>query len=306
MTDIHRPKWYREGKTLVINSETCGINKDGHEQYLVDLETGVRRAEINDKLSEACEDVIMGKFDNSDVNFHLEKEINANDIYVPEYYDKTITKEIELLCQKDKNLSLMTFSELLEKKYIEIKKGHGSPSSDQRLGEIPYIKVSDLRAGTVNINPTNMIPAVLAKKFWRSNSSGLKSYDLISPERASKNIGEFCILMPWQENIVLTKEVIVIRATKEAPFNQFYLMWALSLSCVRRQWNRIIFMQTNREDVGSRMLEISIPIAKSQEYASKLSAPFYNFYTSFEKERNKFLKALRKSKFEHYIHLGDK
>ena len=57
----------------------------------------------------------MGKFDNSDVNFHLEKEINANDIYVPKYYDKTITKEIELLCQKDKNLSLMTFSELLEK-----------------------------------------------------------------------------------------------------------------------------------------------------------------------------------------------
>ncbi|UKA07766.1 hypothetical protein IHC92_17220 [Photobacterium damselae subsp. damselae] len=60
--------------------------------------------------------------------------------------------------------------------------GHGSPSSDQRLGTIPYIKVSDLRAGHVNINPTNMIPVDLAKKFWGGDDSGLKPYDLISPE----------------------------------------------------------------------------------------------------------------------------
>ena len=34
--------WVREGQVLVINSKTCGINKDGNELYRVDPETGER------------------------------------------------------------------------------------------------------------------------------------------------------------------------------------------------------------------------------------------------------------------------
>ena len=114
---------------------------------------------------------------------------------------------------------------LKNKKLIKIFGGHGSPSQDQRVGDVAYIKVSDLRAGHVNINPTNMIPLSLAKKYWRGKSSGLQAFDLISPERASKNIGEYCVLMPGQERIVLAKEVICIRALQNTPFDQFYLMW---------------------------------------------------------------------------------
>ena len=161
------------------------------------------------------------------------------------------------------NFELISLGELIEQKKIKCFKGHGSPSSDQRVGDIPYIKVSDIRAGQININPTNKIPLELAKKFWKGDESGLKAYDLISPERASKNIGEFSVLMPNQERIVLTKEVIVLRSlVQEMEFDQFYLMWAMSLELVRKQWNRVILMQTNREDVGERYKEILIPIAK--------------------------------------------
>lgn len=39
-----------------------------------------------------------------------------------------------------------------------VETGTGRPSKDQRTGSVPYIKVSDLRAGLVNINATNMVP----------------------------------------------------------------------------------------------------------------------------------------------------
>ncbi len=107
-----------------------------------------------------------------------------------------------------------------------------------------------------------MIPKALAEKFWGAKSSGLKAYDLVSPERASKNIGEFCILMPGQENAVLTEEIIIARTNTQL-FDQFYLLWALTLKEVVAQWERIVFMQTNREDVGKRMYEIQIPIPAS-------------------------------------------
>ncbi|PSL28346.1 hypothetical protein [Chitinophaga ginsengisoli] len=303
---MHRPSWYQEGSILIVNSATCGINKDGHEQYIVDPETGVRSINsINDKLAEACEQIKAGDFNNQDIIFYPELPAIEKDIFVPKYHDGSFNSEVVRLVESSDFFTLKTLGELLDSGEVEITNGHGSPSSDQRLGEVPYIKVSDLRAGAVNINPTNMIPVALAQQFWRGADSGLKPYDLISPERASKNIGEFCILMPGQQRVVLTKEVIVIRATANAPFSQFYLMWALSLSAVRKQWERIVFMQTNREDVGDRMLEIKIPYTDNREFAAQLSLPFKSYYECLESARRGFIRSLENSPYDHHIHLGE-
>jgi type I restriction enzyme M protein len=85
--------------------------------------------------------------------------------------------------------------------------------------------------------------------------------------------------MPGQEQIVLTKEVIGLRSKSDL-FDQFYLMWAMNLPVVRRQWERVIFMQTNREDVGDRFLEIEIPIPKSKEKSLSISKLYKTYYDS--------------------------
>lgn len=303
---MHKPSWYKDNEILIVNAKTCGINKDGHEQYVVDPETGDRsNDQINDTLGEACEQIKNGIYDNEEVLYCDEEIVVAKDIFVPKYYDKSVNEELEELLSSKEFLSSKTLGELIELEYISLTRGHGSPSSDQRLGEIPYIKVSDLRAGSVNINPTNMVPLALARQHWRGETSGLRSYDLLSPERASKNIGEFCVLMPGQENVVLTKEIIVMRATDLAPFDQFYLMWALSLTAVRKQWDRIVFMQTNREDVGKRVLEIRIPFPLISERADEISVPFKEYYTSIEAARRGFINQLNSSEFNYHIHLGE-
>ncbi|WP_254413216.1 hypothetical protein [Dyadobacter diqingensis] len=302
----HKPDWFRDNEILIINANTCGINKDGHEQYIVNPETGIRsNSDINDSLAEACDMIRIGMFNRSDIGYFPESDALEKDIYVPKYHDKGLNEEIQHLISDRNIFELKTLGELKASGIITVSNGHGSPSSDQRIGEIPYIKVSDLRAGSVNINPTNMIPSSLAKQFWRGEESGLKPYDLISPERASKNIGEFCVLMPGQQKVVLTKEVIVIRATELASFSQFYLMWALSLSAVRRQWERIVFMQTNREDVGNRLLEIMIPFPLSNETAERVAEPFKRYYESLENARAAFISSLSDSEFSHHIHLGE-
>lgn len=303
---MHKPTWFSNGSVLVINAKTCGINKDGKEQYLVNPETGIRSSsEIDDSLAECCDAIVNGEFNRKEI-FHQDyDEMIEKDAYVPKYFDHETLEGIENLVTSHKDLKLMSLGELLAKEYILVFGGHGSPSSDQRLGTIPYIKVSDLRAGHVNINPTNMVPLDLAKRFWGNDESGLEPYDLISPERASKNIGEFCVLMPGQENAVFTKEVIVIRAINKEVFDQFYLLWALSLNEVRAQWERIVFMQTNREDVGKRMFEIVIPVPENRDVADKYSAPFKEYYNSLEESRRAFIHSLQDSEFNHHIHLGE-
>ena len=36
MNKISQPKWFKDGKVLIINAPTCGINKDGNTQFQVD------------------------------------------------------------------------------------------------------------------------------------------------------------------------------------------------------------------------------------------------------------------------------
>jgi hypothetical protein len=81
----------------------------------------------------------------------------------------------------------------------------------------------------MNINPTNRVPRKIAERHWRGSDSGLQPFDLLSPERTSKNIGDFCVLLPGQERVLLTKEIIVIRRGPAAMFDAFYLLWALTL-----------------------------------------------------------------------------
>ena len=308
MNKISQPKWFKDGKVLIINAPTCGINKDGNTQFQVDEKTGERsETDIDDKLKDSvC--IFMEKqtidIECKYVSYLEEKVVIDSKVLVPQYHDKEIRQQIENAFSGNTNFELIPLGELIEQKKIKCFKGHGSPSSDQRVGDIPYIKVSDIRAGQININPTNKIPLELAKKFWKGDESGLKAYDLISPERASKNIGEFSVLMPNQERIVLTKEVIVLRSlVQEMEFDQFYLMWAMSLELVRKQWNRVILMQTNREDVGERYKEILIPIAKKKEIANSVSGYFRKYYLEQAELRRAFQSNLDMDEFKHSFYL---
>jgi hypothetical protein len=294
-----KPSWFKDGKVIVSNALTCGINKDGLEQFVVDVKTGKRSEEIDDKLQKDVQYIREGKRSGSVSEISI-KELATSQVYVPQYFDKSSIEEIKNAFKNKKEYELRTLGELAKEGLITLMGGHGSPSSDQRVGNVPYIKVSDLRAGQVNINPSNLIPLELARSFWPKGVSNLRRYDLVSPERASKNIGEFCVLMPGQENVVFTKEVIILRAAS-SEFDQFYLMWAMSLQHVRSQWNRIILMQTNREDVGDRFNEILIPIPKSKAIANRVSKPFRDYYLGLEKLRNDFSISLRNSGFKHHL-----
>ncbi|HEX8212574.1 MAG TPA: hypothetical protein VF584_20520 [Longimicrobium sp.] len=58
----------------------------------------------------------------------------------------------------------------MKSKAITVRGGHGSPSAGRRVGDVPYIKVSDLRAGFVNINPANRVPHAISASRMRAEA----------------------------------------------------------------------------------------------------------------------------------------
>jgi type I restriction enzyme M protein len=109
--------------------------------------------------------------------------------------------------------------------------------------------------------------------------------------------------MPGQEEVVVTKEVLVLRPGLNSSLDSFYLLWALSLKAVRDQWKRVVFMQTNREDVGKRYLEIEIPWTDDAAIAMERSTAFRDYYQGMEQLRRNFVRTLE-AEGEHHVFLG--
>lgn len=311
---VTKPSWFSDSTVMVSTAPSCGLTKGGRLLPLVDPETG-RRIQvqdpetgemvdaINDKLLEDMKALAAGK--ETDTLRFIDASLVSARTAVPAYYDRRYEEQFEHALTTDPELSgftSMTIGQMVANGLLEVRGGHGSPTQEQRVGDVPYIKVSDLRAGTVNINPTNRVPrSVAERQFWRGQSSGLAAFDLLCPERTSKNIGDFCVLMPGQEQLVVTKEVIVVRPGPNANFDPFYLLWAFTLQIVRNQWKRVIFMQTNREDVGKRYYEIRMPLPPSADVANSVSRHFRDYYLAMAEARRSLTDYLAESRKHHFF-----
>lgn len=312
---ISKPKWFKDDVVMVSTAPTCGLTKGGRLLPVIDPATGKRKQvkdpetqelidAVDDRLLEDAKALAVGKKTDT-LTFIPKSEVSLR-CAVPVYYDRRYGKAFRqaMKAEQFSGFTHAALGDLVEKGVIEVRNGHGSPSQDQRIGEVPYIKVSDLRAGLVNINPTNRVPLAVARQFWKGNSSGLRAFDLLCPERTSKNIGDFCILLPGQEQVVTTKEVIVLRPGPAANFDPFYLLWALTLKIVRDQWRRVVFMQTNREDVGARYLEIELPIPPDSKTATKVSAAFRDYYKTIASARENLIAYLNERSDHHFFVSG--
>lgn len=299
---VRKPSWFLDSNVLVSAAPTCGINKDGDELYVVDLSTGERTNQLDDSLYEDVQAAVAGETTPT-LRYIPLATIRNNGIAVPTYYDKRPLQRFRRKVGQWDGFAKLSVGELIDLGVLSVQFGHGSPSADVRFGSIPYIKVSDLRAGLVNINPTNLVSDVVAKRYWGGPDSGLRAFDLLTPTRTSKNIGDMSILMPGQERLVLTKEIMRLRPGRNAEFDAFYLMWAFTLQVVRDQWDPIILMQTNREDVGSRYKDIEIPVPPSSKRAAEVSEPFRSYYEGIAELRKEFVSALVEEG-EHYVYLA--
>jgi hypothetical protein len=293
---VYKPAWFRDDQVFVSYATTVGINKDGNELFIVDPVSGMRTPVIDDVLAHDVDRLIDQDGTGETSRWIPATALTERLMAVPVYFDERSRYEFDSLMRQPEmaGFTSKTLGELITSGSVLAMHGHGTPSADLRTadGPVPYIKVSDIRAGQVNINPTNRVPDVVARRFWKGSASGLRAYDLITPIRTSKNIGEFAVLMPGQERVVLTKEVLILRAAEESVVDNFYLLWAMTLNVVRRQWARVVFMQTNREDVGSRYREIQIPFPADRETADAVSRPFRDYYLGTQRLRDEFLQYL--------------
>lgn len=147
-----------------LNPKTCGIYKDGKARFKIDTATGKKsKTDIDNELIEAAD-----LFAQEKPHFPSRFDVQAarafeKGVLVPTYFDTRYNAPMERFL-KTVGAKGVSLGELIDRKVVAVRTGHGSPGNDQRTGTVPYIKVSDIRALRMNVNPTNMIPRQVAEK----------------------------------------------------------------------------------------------------------------------------------------------
>lgn len=276
-----------------VLAESFGEDKHGHPLYKLDS-SGKQTEALDDEMAEAAT-LIRSQSQPSQhkLNFTFSQQAAASSgvIVASYHWREPYTKALKSFA-KDNDCSLVSIGELVDGQEIELQSGHGSPKSYFKgKGKIPYIKVSDIKNWKIIENSKYAIPSKEAERLRRGRI--LEPFDLVTPTRASKNIGLLGVIMPWQTKVVLTKEITIIRITDARRLTPWLALVLMSLEVVNNQFRYLVQMQTNREDLGHRIRELVLPIPENRTTRERWQKHVERYFRSLVEANAEYDKLLR-------------
>jgi type I restriction enzyme M protein len=254
-------------------AEEIGHNHQGKEIYRWDYKNNkANKEELWDDVPLILEEIKSDNF--KKYCFKVEFAIcNDKNVFVPRYYWQNKLKKIEDLAKKE-NLELVSIEKLIKEGIIKSFDGHGSPPAEYKgMGEIPYIRVKDIVNWEVYKDPTAKIPEEIYMKKKGTNKN-LKEKDIVFVRRGSYRIGSVAMISPYDTEILLTREILVLRIidkNNKYGLTPEYLLYLLSHKLVSLQSKNKVLIETTLPNIADRWKELRLPISKDKNERERIS-----------------------------------
>lgn len=251
-----------------------GHDHNGNPMYKWDYKTQtVNKNEIWDDISDIVYEIKNPKTEKQ-FTFEVDSQTALKPrILVPRYFWNSREKEIEKTA-KEQNYTLVSVADLIKEKIIKHFDGHGSPEADNKgMGDVPYIRVKDIVNWDVYKDPTALIPFHVFDKM-RKEDKKLHEKDLLFVRRGSYRIGSVALVSPYDTEVLLTREILVMRVLKENnvyDITPYYLVYLLSHYLVQMQMYNKILMETTLPNIGNRWAELRLPIHNDKKIREHIS-----------------------------------
>lgn len=261
--------FYRKNDNVTTNrSETirvavalqCGHDRRGRSM----LENGENR---NDDFPE-----IAKQFHEAPKKNGLWKEVSlpSGDYFVPRYHYYKNDSVLEDVFTT--GAPLMTLGELVNNKIISIRKGHEVGSDAYGTGDIPFVRTSDLSNFEVNTDPTKSVSKEIYEQYARNQN--LRAGDILMVVDGRYRIGTVAMLDEHNVNCVAQSHLRIISVIDRTKLDPYELLFALNIPSVKLRLRGLVFIQSTLGTLGSRLLELKIPILRGEGPWSDRILPF--------------------------------
>lgn len=187
-------------------------------------------------------------------------------ILAPRFYDPEPKKMISVL--KDSQ-EIFKFSNLLSKKYIEIATGDEVGKLAYGMGNIPFIRTSDISNWEIKIDPKHHVSESIYSKFAKKQD--IREGDILMVRDGTYLIGTCAYITKYDVKAVIQSHLYKIRVNQNPFFDRYYLLALLSSSYVTSQIKTLTFTQDIINSLGDRIKDILLPISKNVSHRNKIS-----------------------------------
>lgn len=269
-------------------ANTCGHNKNGKEIYKVDNKGQTITDEKGNKIIDDEISLIAGEygkylenknFNNSHLGFAMKFSEIKKFIFIPDYYDPDLQKEIIDL-QKE-NFKVSSIQNLIDEKIIKIKRGNEIGSENYGKGDIPFIRTSDIVNWELKVDPVKSVPEIIYDQY--KNKQDIKENDILFVKDGTFLIGRTAIITRQDEKIIIQSHLLKIRVADNTEINPYYLLYLLNMSIVQKQIKKYTFIQGTLSSVGDRFNELKLPIHKDKAKINEISRKVENIIIQKQK-----------------------
>ncbi|HIE51449.1 MAG TPA: methyltransferase domain-containing protein [Armatimonadetes bacterium] len=190
-----------------------------------------------------------------------------NYVFIPGYYDPEIKQKLKEMEETDE-YRLRTIKELVEQGLISIKRGHEVGSKYYGMGEIPFVRTSDIVNWEIKIDPVKCIPEEIYEKYRERQD--IKENDVLLVTDGTFLIGRTAIVTPFDEKIVIQSHIRRIRCLKPDQLHPYLLLYLLNTEIVQKQIEEKTFVQATISTLGDRLYEIVLPLPTDKETVSRI------------------------------------
>ena len=261
----------QQADIVMAVAEGMGHDHEGRVLYRFDATTEKPTDEVWDDLKIIREELRDPYEPTNKYTFVVKAADIREGVYVPRYYWPRALEEL----QHAEGVSPVSMQTLIDDGVIRAWPGHGSPPSEYKgMGEVPYIRVSDVVNWELYRNPTSGVPRHIYEKVKGKKGVSLRPRDIVFVRRGSYRIGTVAMASEYDEEVLLTREFVVLRVIKpdnEYGIDPYYLLYLLSQRYTQQQIAQKVFIDTTLPNIADRWQELMLPVQSDSEERARVA-----------------------------------
>ena len=273
---VHKGKADGDYPIFMGIAKSCGHNKNGKDIFKLNPDgTPILDADgkkiPDDEFPEIIEQYRAykeGRLIESHTGFIINFNQVKNSIFIPNYYDPEFHKSIELLDNSDKYY-VKTIGDLQAEKIISSRRGNEIGSQFYGMGDVPFIRTSDIVNWELKLDPTKSVPEEVYEKYKKNQN--IKAGDILFVKDGTFLIGNSALVTKNKEKIIIQSHIIKVRVLQNDLINPYYFLYLLNLPIVQEQIKKFTFIQGTLSTVGDRFYEIKLPIHRDKKIIEDIS-----------------------------------
>jgi len=191
----------------------------------------------------------------------------SNYVFIPSYYDPEIKQKLKEM-EKTGKYRLITIKELVEQGLISIKRGNEIGSRYYGMGDVPFVRTSDIVNWEIKIDPVKSIPEEVYEKYRRRQD--IRENDILLVADGTFLIGRTAIVTSFDRKLVIQSHIRRMRCLKPEKLHPYLLLYLLNTEIVQRQIEEKTFVQATISTIGERLYEIVLPVPTDKEIITKI------------------------------------